>query len=227
MNILIAISSGLIAGVVHVFSGPDHLAAVAPLAVQPSGSAWRAGARWGLGHSSGVLLVGLLSLVFRELLPIEWLSSWADRLVGLVLVGIGIWGIRQALRAQVHVHEHSHGGRRHAHFHAHQHGAEHRHENPPAHTHSHAAFAVGALHGLAGSSHFFGVLPALAFPSWSQALTYVGAYGIGTMLGMASFSSLVGMAAQRFALGGAGAYRMVFMMFSGAALAAGGYWLSV
>jgi len=58
---VLAILTGLLAGGVHVLSGPDHLAAVAPLAVQDR-SAWRSGLRWGLGHSSGVLLVGVLSL---------------------------------------------------------------------------------------------------------------------------------------------------------------------
>ena len=32
-----------------------------------------------------------------------------------------------------------------------------------AHSHAGASFAMGTIHGLAGSSHLFGVLPALAF----------------------------------------------------------------
>jgi high-affinity nickel permease len=61
--------SGLVAGTVHVVSGPDHLAAIAPLSAEGKTGSWRIGFRWGLGHSSGVLLVGLISLLLREVLP--------------------------------------------------------------------------------------------------------------------------------------------------------------
>ena len=47
--------SGLFAGFVHVVSGPDHLAAIAPYALDAKARAWRAGVRWGFGHSAGVL----------------------------------------------------------------------------------------------------------------------------------------------------------------------------
>src|SRR5438105_7319152 len=114
---MIAAITGLTAGIIHVLSGPDHLAAIAPLAVRGPKRAWRAGARWGLGHSAGVAVVGLLSLWLRDLLPINRLSSWGERLVGVMLIGIGAWALRKALR--VHAHEHEHDGERHVHLHAH------------------------------------------------------------------------------------------------------------
>ncbi len=73
--------AGLAAGMVHVLSGPDHLAAIAPYAVTDKARSWRTGVRWGLGHSAGVLGVGLLVLVARHALPVEALSaqaSWAS-----------------------------------------------------------------------------------------------------------------------------------------------------
>ena len=54
--------AGFLAGFVHVLSGPDHLAAIAPYAVDGKSRAWRTGVRWGLGHAAGVLGVGLLVL---------------------------------------------------------------------------------------------------------------------------------------------------------------------
>ncbi len=89
--------AGLLAGFVHVLSGPDHLAAIAPYAVDGKSRAWRTGVRWGLGHAAGVLGVGLLVLALREALPVEAVSAWGERLVGLALIGIGIWGICAAL----------------------------------------------------------------------------------------------------------------------------------
>ena len=58
--------------------------------------------------------------------------------------------------------------------------------------HAHASFCMGVLHGVAGSSHFFGVLPALALPTRGAALTYIGAFGVGTVLAMTIFAAVVG-----------------------------------
>jgi len=225
----------MMAGLTHVVSGPDHLAAVAPLAVEGRKSTWLLGFRWGLGHASGVIMVGLLSLLLRGVLPVDLLSSWSERLVGVVLVGIGLWGMRQALTHRLHMHEHSHHGFTHVHAHLHDAATAHAHAHEPAttptgaipltHVHTHTAFAIGALHGLAGSSHFLGVLPALAFPSNLEAVTYLTAYGMGTVLAMGSFSSVVGLLSRRFALQSARAYTLLMAGCSGLALIVGGYWL--
>src|SRR5439155_4460326 len=114
---MIAAITGLIAGIIHVWSGPDHLAAIAPLAVRRPRRAWVPGARWGLGHSAGVAVVGLLSLWLRDLLPLERLSSWGERLVGVMLLAIGAWARRKALTVRAHDREHH--GDRHLHLHAH------------------------------------------------------------------------------------------------------------
>ena len=107
---LFALFAGLAAGCIHVLSGPDHLAAIAPLSLGRKVRTWMIGARWGLGHASGVLFVGLLSLMIREIIPLESVSSWAERLVGVALIGIGLWGLRKAFSTRLHLHEHSHGG---------------------------------------------------------------------------------------------------------------------
>eukprot|EP00967_Tisochrysis_lutea_P112679 scaffold178245_cov31-Tisochrysis_lutea.AAC.3 len=51
---------------------------------------------------------------------------------------------------------------------------------------------TGILHGCSGSGHLLGVMPALAMPSMTCALTYLSAFGLGTMLAMASFTGIVG-----------------------------------
>lgn len=53
---MIVLLAGLAAGAVQVLTGPDHLAAVAPLSVASREAAWKAGLRWGRGHCAvGVL----------------------------------------------------------------------------------------------------------------------------------------------------------------------------
>jgi len=60
--------------------------------------------------------------------------------------------------------------------------------------HGHAAFAVGVLHGVAGSSHFFGVLPALALPTAAASFSYIAAFGVGTVAAMTLFAGAIGRA---------------------------------
>lgn len=221
---MIAAITGLIAGAVHVWSGPDHLAAIAPLAVRQQRRAWVPGVRWGFGHSAGVALVGLLSLWLRDLVPVDLLSSWGERLVGVMLFGIGLWALHKAFQNKVHVHEHEHDGGRHVHFHTHTHRVAHEREE--AHQHTHAAFGIGILHGLAGSSHFLGVLPILAFPTKAQAVAYLVAFGVGTIVSMAVFSWVMGVVATRWAARSAKVYRGLMSCCAVTAMAVGCFWLA-
>ena len=193
---MFAALAGVAAGLVHVLSGPDHLAAVAPLSADRHRAQWRAGLQWGLGHTAGVLLVGLLLIAFRELLPVDAISAYSERLVGLVLLVVGAWGFSRARLPQPHAH--------------------------PA---AGASFAMGTLHGLAGSSHLFGVLPALALPTPLAAVGYLGGFGVGAVLAMTVFSALVGAIALRAARRGVNAYRGMLYACSLAALCVGGFWL--
>jgi hypothetical protein len=125
------------------------------------------------------------------------------------------------------MHEHRHDGVSHAHFHTHGARSAHDpvHSRTGAHRHTHAALAIGILHGLAGSSHFFGVLPALAFPTHAQAVGYLVAFGLGTVLAMATFSSVVGGLMRRLAFNTLQTYCVMMTLCSLAALLIGGYWL--
>lgn len=193
---MFAALAGLATGLVHVLSGPDHLAAVAPLSADRTRLHWRAGLQWGLGHTAGVMVIGLLLISFRQLLPIEAISAYSERIVGVALLLVGVWGIARARAEQPHVH--------------------------PAAT---ASFAMGALHGLAGSSHLFGVLPALALPTQMAAFSYLGGFGLGAVLAMTAFSALVGAVAVSAARRGVNAYRGVLYACSLSAMLVGGFWL--
>jgi len=220
---LIVYFAGIAAGLVHVLTGPDHLAALTPLAAARPRQSVRAGVEWGLGHTGGVALVALLGILLRGVLPLDRLSSWSERGVGVVLIAIGIWGLRSALSSRVHAHVHDHEGNPHAHVHAHS--QPHAASAPPAHRHSHAAFGVGILHGLAGSSHFLGVLPALALPSAAAAGVYVLGFGTGSVAAMAAYSACVGALALRSRRGPAQAYRLLLGGAATAALVVGCFWL--
>lgn len=222
--------AGLFAGLVHVLSGPDHLAAVAPLAADRNTPQWRAGFQWGMGHTAGVLLVGVLMLAFRQVLPIDAISAYSERVVGLALVAVGFWGVRKARHLQVHRHEDGHV---HAHVKASPHRTlapdEHHEQHVQRHLHGHArtraSFLMGMLHGLAGSSHLFGILPALALPTTSSTVAYLGGFGVGAIIAMTAFAAFVGVVATRSGRRGAAAYRTMLYACSFSAFVVGGFWL--
>lgn len=96
-------------GVIHVLTGPDHLSAIATLsAVSDPCTSFSLGARWGIGHSTGLLLVGG-ALIIRDSLhdnsessgvidmP-DALSHFFESLVGLFMLFLGFFGFRRALR---------------------------------------------------------------------------------------------------------------------------------
>ena len=85
---------GIIASTLHVVAGPDHLAAVGPLAVRAKSRSWLIGMSWGLGHVAGMLLLGLIFFFFKELFPIEFISENSERIVGLLLIIIGMIYLR-------------------------------------------------------------------------------------------------------------------------------------
>lgn len=201
---VIAALAGVLAGLVHALSGPDHLSAVAPLVVHAPRRRWRMGLFWGIGHSLGVWTVGLLAVLLRGVLPVASVSSWSERMVGAVLIGVGLWGVRRAFAARLP--------------HAHP-------EKACSSRPGRAAVWIGSLHGLAGSSHILGLLPALALPSRGASLAYVVGFGIGAVAAMTAFSSAFGLVAVRITDRGQRAYQALLASFSLAAIAVGGYWL--
>jgi hypothetical protein len=214
---LIALT-GALAGLFHVLSGPDHLAAVAPLAMEDGRRGWFAGWTWGFGHASGVVVVALLAILLRDLLPpIDLLSAWGERVVGMALIGIGLWSLRRGLRISPGAHRH--GAVAHDHIHVHAGPAWARRLG-----HAHASFCMGILHGIAGSSHFLGVLPALALPTRGAAVAYIAAFGVGTVVAMTAFAAVIGSAGGRVRHGAA-LYRGMMLTAATLAIAVGAFWL--
>jgi hypothetical protein len=210
--------TGALAGLFHVLSGPDHLAAVAPLAAENGRRGWVAGWTWGFGHASGVVVVALLAIVLRDLLPpIDILSAWGERVVGVALIAIGLWALRRGLNISPGAHHHGPIAHDHVHVHA----------GPPWARrlgHAHASFFMGILHGIAGSSHFLGVLPALALSTRGAAVEYIAAFGVGTVAAMTAFAAAIGSAGARVHHRAA-LHRGMMLTAATLAIAVGGFWL--
>lgn len=207
------------AGIVHVLSGPDHVAAVAPLAIEDRERSWLAGWTWGVGHAAGVVVVAVLGVLLRDLLPpVEAISLWGERIVGGALIAVGLWALRRGLAIGERAHRH--GAVTHTHVGVGRGPAVLRRLG-----HAHAAFLMGILHGVAGTSHFLGILPALALPTRADALTYVAVFGVTSVAAMTLFAAAMGALAQRSSVAGEATHRALVLAGAAAAIMVGGYWL--
>lgn len=190
--------AGIAASVLHVVSGPDHLAAVTPLAIETRRKVWKIGLFWGFGHLTGMLLIGLLFLLFREYIPLEKISEHSEQLVGVVLIAVGLWALFSIFyKSKKHKHPHVHDGEE-PYIHVHEHDHE---TNRLEHSHVHdkklkqnlwSSFGIGVLHGLAGIAHFVLLLPVLGFESQIDSIQYIVGFGFGTVLAMTIYTFLLG-----------------------------------
>ena len=182
-------SSGLgsLLGMRHALE-PDHLAAVTTLVTGERNSFKAAllGACWGLGHTFSLIVVGTLLVILRAEMPVRVADAF-EFCVALMLIGLGLRAIYLAARqgpvGPVHLHHHG--------------TKEHEHHGVPAHIHigtwtlARRPLIVGAVHGLAGS----GALTALVvatLPTAAERITYMLLFGLGSTLGMAALSGLLG-----------------------------------
>ncbi len=193
--------AGILASMLHVISGPDHLAAVTPLVIETKRKAWKIGLSWGLGHLAGMLLIGILFLVFKEYIPVEAISEHSEQMVAIVLIGVGFWAFYRIFKAQkTHKHPHIHTEKE-AYIHIHKH--EHNHNDAHHHTHKKmvkqnviSSFGIGFLHGLAGVAHFLLLLPVLGFENKLDGIQYVIGFAIGTVLAMSMYALIIGKIAE-------------------------------
>ena len=179
------IFTGVAAGFVHVMSGADHLIAMAPSAINSPKKALKNGFSWGLGHSSGILLLAFFAIFIKDITPLNKFSNIAEFLVGISLLIVGVFAIKNSLQLSIHSHSHKHeNGFAHRHYHF------HTNEQKNNNKHSHALTGLGLLHGIAGGSHFLAVLPALALPMISACL-YLMSYLIGSFISMNLFTCFI------------------------------------
>jgi hypothetical protein len=187
LELITSTGLGSLLGMRHALE-PDHLAAVSTLVAQERDgykAAWL-GACWGAGHTLTLVIVGATLVVLRAQMPAA-VANLFELSVALMLVALGLRAIyvasRQGPSGSVHVHHHGQ--------------VVHVHRGTPAHIHIGAwtlarrPLLVGAIHGLAGS----GALTALVLttlPSTAARLTYMVVFGLGSTLGMAALSGLLG-----------------------------------
>jgi hypothetical protein len=139
----------------HAFE-PDHLLAVGNLISRRDtlAEALRDGIYWGLGHTTTLVVVGSIILLGR----VTFLTSgYFEAAVGVMLVVMGIGRLLDQRREDAKVR--------------------------PGVAPSRAAYAVGLLHGLAGSGALVLLVMSEIRSPWLSVL-YFAVFGIGSILGM-------------------------------------------
>jgi high-affinity nickel-transport protein len=163
-NLLALLALGLVLGLRHA-ADPDHVVAVTAIASRTRriGAATLLGVVWGLGHSLTLFAVGAGIILFNWVVPPR-LGLAMEFCVALALVVVGLLNLGRGRGRPS--------------------GLEAAPGRPPARR----AFAVGLVHGLAGSAAVaLLVLATVRDPLW--ACGYLLVFALGTLAGMTLIST--------------------------------------
>jgi high-affinity nickel-transport protein len=166
---------GLASGVRHALE-PDHVAAVSTFVAgeRSARASMRYAFAWGAGHAVMLVFVaGGLALVSAEI-P-ERIGDALEFVVALLLIGLGVRGFTLATRL-----------------------ARGAGDRPPhaGHPHVRLPFAVGVVHGLAGSGAL-AALVAARMGSSALGVIFIALYALGAALGMSVLGGVLGFSLAR------------------------------
>ena len=168
-SIWIVLAVAVLLGLRHA-TDPDHLAAVTTLVAsgreRAACRAGELGLAWGLGHAATLFAFGLPILLLNRFLP-HRVQQVAETAIGFVIVYLALRLLVRWRRGELR-------------FHAHPlaHGARTRK----------AAFAIGLVHGMAGSAGV-GVLVLASVPTTGLAVVSLALLGVFTAVSMSLLSS--------------------------------------
>jgi len=201
-RVLSTLTLGFLLGVRHA-TDADHVLALGTIVARDPklGRALGTGAYWGLGHSATVLAVGALVLIGGVRMP-DGAAAGVDLAVASMLVVLGVLALR-----------------------------------PSAHAHGPASpekpgigdrvllsrlrpFAVGVVHGLAGSAALT-LVAATTLRDTRAALAYLGVFGVGTIAGMLAITLLLASSLRWATARHARASRLIARLAAFASLGAG------
>jgi len=196
MTPALILTLGLAIGLQHAFE-PDHVSAVTTqiskrkykiqtvkqLIKESTFKSSILGALWGAGHTTTLVIIGLLLFVFSINIPSNVFLGF-EFIVGMMLVFLAITTFsNKKLFKLKHAHPHVHSNGT-LHTHPHNHDGEHKH--------SHKSYLIGCIHGLAGSGSLV-VLMASTLGDIQTVLNFILIFGIGSVIGMTIISTLIGL----------------------------------
>lgn len=171
------ISYGILFGMLHILTGPDHIAAIITISVNKGYQAFFIGVKWGIGHSIGLLIIfGVMLTIDKEILYKTQIVEW---IVGFYLILLGFYGFYKTYKTY-----------------------KYKLLIPTENDivvkttfflkEKILGLITGILHGLAGPGSILGVLPAILIEDKSKSAAYLGTFcGTGIFI-MGTFSAIWG-----------------------------------
>jgi sulfite exporter TauE/SafE len=191
----LVLTLGLAIGLQHAFE-PDHIAAVTTQIARQKNKSQSVkelikkgalkssiiGAIWGAGHTTTLVLVGLLVYLLSVNIPDVFFVG-SELIVGAMLIFLAITTLSNKKLFKIkHMHAHTHEDGT-IHTHPHDHNNDHKH--------GHKSYLIGCIHGLAGSGALLVVI-AGSLSSVQDILSFILIFGVGSVIGMTLVSSLIG-----------------------------------
>jgi len=173
----------LVLGFKHSYD-PDHLIMVSNTLRKSNSvkSSINAGLSWAIGHMITATIITIVLFAFKESLLSNFLAHF-EKIVGVLLVILGIISLMDFLR--FHSHSHSHGRLVHSHPHIHS-----RKDYTDSHSHAHM-FGIGIIHGLASNDELLILFTAsLAITSIGSLILALGMFSMGVVAGMIVFAAI-------------------------------------
>ena len=195
LGLIAALILGLVLGIRHSLD-PDHVVAVSTIVGEyrnPLRSFW-VGFSWGLGHTTTLLLIGIVIIALRLTIP-DRLALLLEFFVGIMLIGLGLQVIYNFRKKKVHQHVHEHERDAHHHFHSHEGVVDHTQEHHQTKGVGKPflrkkSYFVGTVHGVAGSAALT-LLVLTSFESPLVGLGYILLFGLGSVLSMSIMTILI------------------------------------
>jgi hypothetical protein len=215
------ITRGIAMGTLHVLAGPDHLSALATLSAGSSYKAFAVGIRWGLGHSSGLIVITVVFIYLKGDLDLRKIGRFGDFLVGIFMLMIGLYSAYTAVKANSNrIKKRNKDGEEDMStpsFCCAREALDHdasdtlfcantrcsqcnflQHvELKDPHSQRVLAFIIGIVHGVAGPGAILGVLPAVEMQNWQSSCIYLSSFIITSTLSMGTFAALYGELSKR------------------------------
>ena len=199
-----ALMIGLILGLRHS-TDADHVVAVSTIARNYKSviqGLW-VGVSWGIGHSTPLIIVGIIVLLLKESFInfYEKIAIYFEIGVALMLILLGVQVFWKLYKNDFHNHTHQHDGQSHTHIHgSHSHASIDKSDPHFSINHPRIgffqsffrvkSFAIGIVHGLAGSAAvIIAMLP--SSPSFLTGLLFLVIFSIGTMISMGIMTIII------------------------------------
>ncbi|WP_424945651.1 urease accessory protein [Candidatus Spongiihabitans sp.] len=218
-------------GLLHALDA-DHIMAVSALASgahqdsRQNSSGWSIRrmmgfcCTWALGHGAVLFALAAL-LIFAKIELPAMVAHVAEKLIGVLLIGLGAWIFWNIRQHKLSLEAHSHDAITHVHLST---GKTH---------HTHQSVLVGATHGLAGSAPVLALIPALETTNtWTGSwigpwigLGYVALFSLGALSAMLVFGLFFGQLQKCIAGFGQKLFQFSRMAVASVSIAFGCYWL--